>query len=192
MIVLLLVMAASVQTAMAQSTDSRPERTLAVKFIGLSYHPNASSFARQQYSRKLSPDGSLVANLGVLASWEQFVRSDRLAIRVAGVAMSDCRSVFAGAIHVGAHLRLARLGRVTLLAGIGPTLYFRQDWHRFDTYKFDGRLFRQYADWQYIVTPIGGDLELDVRVTPNSQLSFTILPGYPQIVVLAIGAKFRI
>jgi hypothetical protein len=159
--------------------------------MGLTFHPSKAA-RRQYYARKLTDDGRLTANIGVLASYEQIVFKERVSLRTLGLGVSDCRSVFAGLFHVGIHSDVLTVGPMTVYIGIGPAIYFRQDWHRFDNYSDPTEHWKIWRGWQYYATPIGGDLELDFELSGGHVLSFTVVPNVPEFVIIAVGTKFKL
>ena len=180
----------SAAPANAQTAASSPKHALSLWVFGISTHPDPGP-GKEVYSRKLSSDGATVVNPGLAVAYDRFLIGDRLAARVSISGASDCRSVFAGLAHLGLKIRLLQLGRASLGASVGPMLYVRQSWHRFDNYSGANTAFQTWDQWQYIAAPVGGSLEFNYRISDRTELSMSVLPAYPEVISAGFGFRFH-
>jgi hypothetical protein len=98
-----------------------------------------------------------------------------------------------GFLHVGFRWNALQMGRHTINAGVGPTLMFREDWHRFEEYSdkdFFGKAV--YNGWQYRFFPVGGEVEYLFKINDKWEFQYSVIPGYPAVITSKIGLRWRI
>jgi hypothetical protein len=165
-------------------------RNFSIKFMGLSVHP-AEEPSTEILVRKIDNTGRYVMNLGFLASGEWFFKEDKASFRLLGGAMSECSGLFAGVAHVGLKFKLFSAGPHYLSWGVGPTLYFRENWIKVRPNHFDEN-YLTLGPWEYILLWYGMDFEYNININKNLDFSTTIIPAYPKVIATAFGLKYWI
>jgi hypothetical protein len=175
---------------LCQNSFAQDLRNFSVKFMGLSVHPTGDP-STEILIRKIDPIGRYVVNLGILASGEWFFKEDKASFRFLGGAMSECSGLFAGVAHVGLKFKLMSVGPHYLSWGVGPTLYFRENWIKVRPNHFDEN-YLTLGPWEYILLWYGMDFEYNINLNDDLDFSTTIIPAYPKVISMALGFKYWI
>lgn len=161
-----------------------------LKFFGLSLHPHGDPNA---HLMPINPDGQgyLVLNLGGMLGHEIAVLDSAFSVKAIQSLYADCAGQAGGFSHIGIRFLVFKKNRHTLSGGIGPTLIFRRNWHRLPEYQPSG-FFKGEPDdnWQYQMLWYGGELEYNYTVRKQTDLSFTFVPGYPNLISLSAGFRY--
>ncbi len=162
------------------------------KFFGLSFHPDGDVNA-DNMPTKIDKNGFIVVNLGLYFGYEKFFHKDKLSFKVINAYYSDCGGLFSGLLHVGFRGVILDKGRFSINGGLGPTFIFRRSWYsKFDNYINSGFYNGNETDfWQYKYLWYGGELEFNYRLNKHIDLSTTFIPGYPKLLALSVGVRYR-
>ena len=163
-----------------------------VKFFGFSFHPDGDVNA-DNMPTKIDKNGVLVINLGMYFGYENFFYKDKLSYKVVTSFYSDCGGLFSGLIHVGFRGVILQGEKFSINGGLGPTFIYRRSWYsKFDDYVNSGFYKGNETDfWQYKFLWYGGELEFNYKLTNNLDLSTTFIPGYPKLLELSVGVRYR-
>ncbi|MBI9055590.1 MAG: hypothetical protein JEY96_17330 [Bacteroidales bacterium] len=162
------------------------------KFFGFSFHPDGDVNA-DNMPTKIDKNGVLVVNIGMYFGYEHFVHKDKLSIKTAVAFYSDCGGLFSGLVHVGFRGVIVQFDRFSINGGLGPTFIYRRSWYsKFDDYVNSGFYNGNETDfWQYKFLWYGGELEFNYQLTNRLDLSTTFIPGYPKLLELSFGVRYR-
>jgi hypothetical protein len=162
------------------------------KFFGFSFHPDGDVNA-DNMPTKIDRNGVLVVNVGMYFGYENFVYKDKLSIKMAAAFYSDCGGLFSGLIHVGFRGVIMEYKNFSINGGLGPTFIYRRSWYsKFDDYVNSGFYSGNETDfWQYKFLWYGGELEFNYKLSNSLDFSTTFIPGYPKLLELSIGVRYR-
>ena len=174
------------------SYPSWAQRNLGFKYFGLSVHPKGDPNAPLM---PLNPDkkGYLVFNLGGMLSYEQFWKPQKYSFKVIQALYTDCAALLGGFTHIGVRALIFQNKRHSLNTGFGPTIIYRRNWHQLPGYQ-DSGFFKgtPRSAWQYKFIPYGGEIEYNYQLTEKIDFSTTFVPGYPSLISLSFGVRYRI
>ncbi|MBB5283900.1 hypothetical protein HNQ92_002026 [Rhabdobacter roseus] len=160
-----------------------------LRFVFGTVHPNGSEMAFLMPHR-LDSRAVLVANWGFIGSYQHYLYRKRISIKIAQGMYSDCAKLFAGHTHLGFRLNLLNGDRHYLELGFGPTFVYRETWHRFPEYRQENKYLISTDRWQKAFVWYGGEVEYDYRITPNVDLTLNAIPGFPDFITFAVGARY--
>jgi hypothetical protein len=174
--------------------NAAAQSNVSLKYFGLTMHPFGDQTAYLQ-PYKLDDNARFVLNFGGFGSYEKYVWEEIISVKAMQGVFTDCSAGLAGITHLG--LRVSgEKGRHRLGIGIGPTLFYREDWNRFDGYKDSGFLRRTDHKWlgpiQYKFFWYGLEMEYDYRLGKRTDLSVGFTPGFPFVFTWSVGAKYWI
>ncbi|QNF35230.1 hypothetical protein HUW51_21840 [Adhaeribacter swui] len=163
-----------------------------IKYFGLSLHPKGDPNAPLM---PLNPDnkGYFVFNLGGMASYESFIKPDKFSVKGIQALYTDCAALLGGFTHIGFRAMIFKNKRHELSGGMGPTFIYRRNWYSLPGYQ-DSGFFNGKPDakWQYKFIPYAGELEYNYQLTDKLDFSTTFVPGYPSLISLSFGVRFRL
>lgn len=177
-------------TIIASDTINNFKNALSIQWIGLAIHPKGGTYPHR-YNRKLDPNAYLVIELGPLLSYE-FLIKKKLYAKVSASYYSDCAGLPAGFAHTGIYYHFLNKNRHILMAGLGPTLVFREDWHQFPEYT--GDIFfkdKVHGKWQYRFV-IFGSIDYNYKLNERILLNVSLIPAGYLVLTTCIGIKFLI
>lgn len=163
-----------------------------VKFFGFSFHPDGDVNA-DNMPTKIDKNGVAVVNLGVYLGYEKFVYKDKLSLKAVNAYYSDCGGLFSSLIHFGFRGVILQMDKFSINGGFGPTFIYRRSWYsKFDNYVNSGFYNGNETDfWQTKFLWYGGELEFNYQLTEFLDLSATLVPGYPKLIDVSIGIRYR-
>jgi hypothetical protein len=164
-----------------------------VQFMGLTFHPGGGAVRMvKNYPLKFDEKAYLVLNVGATVAYDVDL-SKKFFLRSSAGFFMDCAYLKSGFLHVGFRWNALQMGRHTINAGVGPTLMFREDWHRFEEYN-DKDFFGKsvYNGWQYRFFPVGGEVEYLFKINDKWEFQYSVIPGYPAVITSKIGLRWRI
>ena len=162
-----------------------------LQFMGLTYHPSGGIFT-ELYPRAFDDEAYFVANIGAVAKYDIYL-DNKWFIRSLVSLYKDCADVLAGHLHIGIRREFLNIGKHSFNLGLGPTFLFRQDWHRFEQYNDD--IFfgdRVSGDYQYRFLLYGGEIEYNYQINDNIDFQYSIIPGFPSVVIHTFGIRVKI
>jgi hypothetical protein len=161
----------------------------AVKYTGLSYHPDGGE--NEGYPRQLDDGAFWVLLIGgaVEADWRPH---KYLYIRAATTFYKDCADLWAGYYHLGFRANYD-IGPVGLRIGIGPTYLWRQNWYgRVKGYKRDSFFGEPSGgDFQDAFIWHGGDAEVEWKTHDHVSFVYSVIPGWPEVIQSSIGMRYN-
>lgn len=163
-----------------------------IKFFGLSMHPKgADNAALIPY--KFDNRGIFVLHPGATLNFEYFVWKDIISVKAVQGLYADCAMQFAGFSHLGFRIRLFKIGRYSMNAGIGPTFLYRQSWYKLPGYKDRFTFYRgtKDEDWQYRFIVYGGEIENNIQVNDKFDVSISVIPGGLDLINISFGARYN-
>jgi hypothetical protein len=164
---------------------------IGLKFFGLTIHPKGDKNAFLM-PRKFDARGVFVLNIGGMASYEHFVHQDRVSIKTIQALYSDCAAKLGGFSHIGLRARIFKTEKHSLYTGMGPTLIFRRNWSSLSEYMNPGRFKGNEANkFQHLFLWYGGEFEYAYVLNKHIDLCATFVPGYPDLLSLSFGIKFK-
>jgi hypothetical protein len=169
------------------------QHAFTLRYLGLTVHPFGDNQANLQ-PYKLDKRAYLVANFGGVSGYEKYVWEDLLSIKIVQGLFSDCSGGWAAVSHLGFRGILIDKPKHRLLFGMGPTLFYREDWNRFPGYE-DTKVFRRLNNkWigamQYKLFLYGCEFEYDYRITDKLDLNLGFTPGAPLALIFSAGIKY--
>ncbi|MFW6244455.1 MAG: hypothetical protein ACOC36_01070, partial [Fibrobacterota bacterium] len=95
--------------------------------------------------------------------------------------------------HIGLRGRIFQSGKHSLNGGFGPTLLFRRNWYHVPDYDDSFAFFHGAKEdyWQHRFIWYGGELEYNYALRDRIDLSVTFVPGYPDLMNLSFGIRYR-
>lgn len=162
---------------------------IGMNFIFMTWHPKGDAMAFLQ-PNKLDKDAKLVLNWGGVAHYERFIYRNRISIKLAQGAYSDCAKLFAGHTHLAFRLNVLNADKHALRLGFGPTLVYRKSWYQLPGYVQQNRYLKTKGDWQYAFVWYGGEIEYDYKISKNCNLSFHVIPGFPDFCTIGVGVRY--
>ena len=173
-------------------TNGYSQDNFTAKFFGFSFHPDGDINA-ENMPTKIDENGVLVVNLGMYLGYENFFHKDKLSYKAVTAFYSDCGGLFSGLLHVGFRGVIYQNGNFSVNGGLGPTFIFRRSWYsKFDDYVNSGFYNGNETDfWQYKFLWYGGELEFNYKLNNSLDFSTTFIPGYPKLLELSVGIRYR-
>ena len=160
--------------------------------MGLSFHPLSGRPNAKLMPNRLDPEAYFVVDLGALLSYEYFIIPEILSVKGIQGLYADCTAQLAGVTSIGLRARIFHIGRHRLYGGIGPTWIYRRNW-----YSLPGYVDTKYYEgsptdkWQHKFLWYGGELEYKFALSPKLDIATTFVPGYPDLMALAIGLNYN-
>lgn len=176
--------------ALSDNTAWAQGHATSLKFFGLSLHPRGDENA---HLMPINPDrqGYVVLNLGGVLGHEVAVLDSAFSIKAIQALYADCAGQTGGFSHIGIRFLVFKKNRHMLSGGIGPTFIFRRSWHRLPEYQPSDFFNGQAEDpWQHKMLWYGGELEYNYAIRRQTDLSFTFVPGYPNLISLSAGFRY--
>lgn len=165
---------------------------LGIKYFGLSIHPvGVKNPTLMPY--KLDSQAYLVLNEGITLNTEYYLIEDALSIKFVQGIYADCTTSFAGFTHIGFRGTLFKYKNHSINGGIGPTLVYRKNWYRLSGYDNELSFFRggKTDEWQWNFLWYGGEFEYNYALSDSTELSISLIPGFPDLVSLSMGFKIK-
>ncbi len=185
LLILILILTTHLTAQNAEKTQ-RP-RHISIQWLGWTLHPYGGSMP-QNNPWKLDPKATVLINPGVAFSYDWQLNKN-VFWRAAGGYYGDCALLHAGYLHFGFRWEALRFGRHSFNGGFGPTLFFRQDWHRFKEYSGDPIYNnRVWCGWQYRFIPVG-EVEYLFKINKRWQFQYSVVPGYPVVINSKMGVR---
>jgi hypothetical protein len=170
--------------------SSAQQFTIGLKLTGLSIHPGGNKNANiMKY--KLDNKGIFVFNPGIRLGFEYFFYKDIVSIKIEQGLYKDCANQFAGFTHVGLRGKMFQIEKHSLNGGMGPTFFFRKNWHKLDGYKHDVKSFKGEPEdnWQRWFIWYGGEFEYNYEINEMVELSTSFVPFVPS--VISYGTRLK-
>lgn len=166
--------------------------SIGIKFFGLSIHPLGAKNT-QYMPLKFDKRGIFVLNLGVEICVEYFIYKDIVSIKFIQGLYADCVQKLGGFTHVGLRGKIFEIGNHSLNGGIGPTFIYRKNWYALEEYDDSFSFFKGTPEdiWQWRFIWYGGELEYNYALNDKLSLSTSFVPGFPDLVSLSFGVRYK-
>ena len=163
-----------------------------VKLFGLTIHP-IGALNYPLFPLKLDSEGFVVFNPGVTLNAEYFVWRDIISIKAVQGLYGDCVMQFAGFSRIGFRIRFLKIKRFSMNVGIGPTFLYKRSWYRLPGYNDSLEAYKgtKDEDWQYLFYWYAGEIETNIQVNDNFDVSITVIPGVPDIINISTGFRYN-
>ncbi len=191
---LLLFLACHLNAQDANIPKIKHAQYFSLQWFGITFHPGGGSvFMRENYPLRLDPKAYVVLNLGLAASYDRDL-SKRFFLRSQAGFLLDCAMQKSAYVHVGLHLKVLKWRKHSFSGGLGPLFLVREDWGQFPRYRRGDDFFgsRVANGWQYRFFPIGGEGEYLYQINDKFQFQYSVIPGYPAVIVSKIGLRVKI
>lgn len=171
----------------------RAQDSFGIKYFGLAVHPLGEEANAFLMHNKLDKDAYLVLNLGGELTYEKFLIKDILSLKAVQALYADCAEKLGGFSHIGVRAKIFKTGKHGLYGGLGPTLVFRKNWLTIPGYQNLNRFKGDENDrFQYLFLWYGGEFEYKYILSEKTDLSVSFVPGYPDLMSLAVGVNFKL
>lgn len=173
-------------------TKSFAQSNIGIKYFGLSIHPKGEKVNAFLMPNKLDKNGYLVMNLGGEFMFEMFFYKDIISVKVIQALYADCAAKSGGFSHIGIRAKIIKIGKNSMYGGIGPALVYRRNWLEMNGYINQNRFKGEPNDkWQYLFLWYGGEFEYKYAITDRIDFSASFIPGYPDLMSLAVGVNLK-
>ena len=182
----------AVLPAAAQGTPwlAKERFAAAVKFTGLTYHPDGGE-NEERYKRSLDSRDFWVLQVGGQADGDYLLHK-YFYLRGSTSLYRDCADVWAGFFHFGFRANYDTPIGLSFRAGVGPTFIWRQNWlgvvkgYKRDSFFGPAReeTFQDAFLWH------GGDVEIEYKAWEKVSLVYSMIPGWPEVLHNSVGARY--
>jgi len=158
-----------------------------VKLITLGYYP-LDEPNLNIHSNKIDEEGRITYEPGLLFSYEDYLSMPFVSIEITQAIYNDCANRIGGFTHFGLRYLFMQKYKHKLSAGIGPSLYYRNDWSAIAGYTEDTD-YKLSGSWQYRIW-FGAEIEYDYYLSTDGDISISLNMLHPQAVTLAVGYRY--
>lgn len=169
------------------SADDEIQTAWFIKFFPLVIHPREERMD-DYYKYNLSDNGWLARGQGGIGGVDIYNSDRSYGVRIMQGIYEDCAGMSSGFSHIGFRQRLINTKNHNLNWGIGPTYMYRESWSRFDNYGGHW-LFEEHGDIESAFILWGGEFEYNYKIKENIELSTSIAPAVPAIIMMGFGIK---
>jgi hypothetical protein len=167
---------------------------VSLQYFGLTFHPGGGSFP-ESYPLKLDKKGYFVPNVGATANID-YQLNNRFFLRGEVAGYMDCAYLPSFFAHIGFRWEAIKWGKHTFNGGIGPTYLIRGNWfNKIERYRggdFLDKRVTKNGQWQHRFFVFGGEVEYLYRLNEKWQLQTSIIPGYPAVITMKVGARVNL
>lgn len=169
------------------------QNAFTVRYFGLTVHPFGDQTASIQ-PYKLDKQARFVANFGGFASFDHYVYKDLLCVTAMQGLFTDCAGGLGGFTHIGIRALVYERKKHRFMLGLGPMIYYREDWNRFEEYDDKGSFnryhSRNFGDIQWRIFPIAGEFAWHWQVSDHLDVNTGFTPGLPLAMSLSVGVTW--
>lgn len=162
----------------------------AVKYTGLTYHPDGGE-NEEPYPRSLDSRDFWVLQVGAQADGDYLLHK-YLYLRASASLYRDCADVWAGFFHFGFRANYDAPAGFSFRFGVGPTLIWRQNWlgvvKGYERDSFFGRA--EAGTFQSAFIFHGGDVEVEYKAWERVSLVYSMIPGWPEVLHNSVGLRY--
>lgn len=174
---------------LSQALKSFAQDNMGINFLFTTWHIGGDKMAFLQ-PNKLDKNANIVLIWGAVGHYERFIYKKRFSLKVTSSAYNDCANLFAGHTHLAFRFNFLNSSKHALRFGFGPTIVYRQSWHRFPGYEQQNRYLKSKGDWQYAFVWYGGEIEYDYKINDRLDLNLHAIPGIPDFVTFGVGFRY--
>lgn len=161
--------------------------------IGLSVHLKKSK-NRQLFKGKITKNGRVVVNGGVLFTARYHVNGHWGIQASQALVARDCSGQFLGMSHVGVFGKKNDIwdSPNSVDVSFGPMFFYRQNWALIPGYINDG-LFKISDNEQWMTKFVwhGGMVSWRYRLESGRYFQVDMLPGFPELISIGPGMSFK-
>ncbi len=169
------------------SNFSYTQNNFSVKAFGLGFHPFSEvNFAI--LTKKIDANGKFAFEPGLILASEFFINSNMVSIKPMQSVYLDRMGKFAGSTHLGFRAYLYNKKRHSLALGIGPTLFYRQDWSNIENY-VNEEIYSNFDSFQYKFFMLSGEIEYNYYFSKLNYLTFSLNQTDLQGFTFSFGMK---
>jgi len=139
---------------------------------------------------KLSSDGQLAVEPGILFSYETYATSNT-ALKLSQALLLDKASHLAGATSIMIKFKVAKSFKHSLYMALGPTFHFRNSWVDMESY-LDEPVYNSTETWQHKFSWLSAEIEYNYYINKKTDLSISLNHIQAESVGVAIGFKYWI
>jgi hypothetical protein len=166
---------------------------IGIKYFGLSLHPKGENLNAFLMPNKLDNNAYLVLNLGAELMYEKFILKDIISVKIIQAFYADCAERPGGFSHLGIRGKILKKGKHSIYGGMGPTFIYRRSWLELQGYVNPNRFKADNGDkYQYLFIWYGGEFEYKYQLGSQMDFAVSFVPGYPDLMSLALGLNFRL
>ncbi len=165
------------------------QNQISIKAIGVGFQPfNKKNLAL--YKSKLSDNGTFNLEPGVILGYETYPRDNRIAWAVSQGIFADCAGKPAGYTQLAlkGYIVNARRRQQIFGVAIGPAIFYRKTWT--DLPEYVDEKYKQTGNIEYKPFILSIQIQYNLRITSNSDLTFSLHHIEPKTFTLAIGYSF--
>jgi len=78
--------------------------------------------------------------------------------------------------------------------GIGPTFLYKRSWYKLPNYDPSSESYKggtNGENWQHLFYWYAGEIETNIKVNDNFDVSVTVIPGIPEILNFSAGFRYN-
>jgi hypothetical protein len=170
--------------------EAGAQTSFSFRYFGMTIHPFGDQTASIQ-PYKLDKQARFVLNFGGFGSVDHYVYKDLVCITGMQGLFTDCSGGWGGFTHIGIRALVFEKKKHRFMLGLGPLLYYREDWNRFEEYEDKGFFNRYHSrnlgDVQWKIFPVGGEFAWHWRVSEELDVNAGFTPGAPLAMSFSAG-----
>ena len=163
------------------------QNNFSIKAYGLGVHP-FSEVNSSILTKKIDANGKLAFEPGLIIASEFFINSNSVSLKPMQSIYLDRMGKLAGFTHLGFRAYVYNKKRHTLALGIGPSLFYRQNWSEIDNY-INEDIYNEFDSFQYKFFMLSGEIEYSYYFSKLNYLSFSINQIDLQGFTFSVGVK---
>jgi len=175
------------------SANAQSGFSIGIRFMGLAFHPKKSPHP-QLYKSRIDRNGHWVITTG-LAVAVNYHLNNEVSLRFSQALLTnDCANKNAGMTQLGLNISYPfDNNKQELSACFGPMFFYRKSWNNLPGYIDEG-LFKLSPggknQYKFVWYGIYGDYS--IALNTRNAVSFSVLPGIPELIAIAPGMTYRI
>ncbi len=155
-----------------------------IRFMVLGLFPEGSENI-DHFQHNLDTEGKLHFLPGVILQYEIFA-DDRVSVKALQSFFQNRAGELSGFTHIGLRAYVINRGSHALILGIGPSLFYRHDWNKYEWYQNDDE-YKVKAPWQYKASILSGEIQYSYYISKHSDVSFSLNHFEPKGITFGIG-----
>jgi hypothetical protein len=165
------------QSMLAQSN-------VGIRLMALGIFPEGSENV-DHFQHNLDTAGKVHFLPGVIVQYEM-VADGRVSVKALQSFFQNRAGELSGFTHLGLRAYVINRGSHALILGIGPSLFYRRDWNRYEWYQNDDE-YKIKSSWQYKASILSGEIQYSYFINKQSDISFSINHFEPKGITFGIG-----
>lgn len=141
------------------------------------------------YQNTLDKEGKIPFEPGLALSYEVFGESGKVSGKIMQGIQSDPAGQIAGFTHFGLRAYVLRAKKYILNFGIGPAVYYRQNWNTIAGYENEN-IYSVYNDWQVKFSILNLSLEYNYYINKYNDINISLQTIHPKAFTVMIGYSY--